>query len=72
MMDRDTSEVATAIWERVIQRRVIDWDLVEMGLRGTDSRGIIILGRSTGRSALCLGGQDGRTAAYGRGYTRLH
>lgn len=48
MMDRDSSEVATAIWERVIQRRVIDWDLVEMGLTGTDSRGIIILGRGTG------------------------
>lgn len=48
MMDWDSSEVVAAIWEGVIHRRVIDRDLVEMGLTGTDSRSAVILGHSRG------------------------
>lgn len=69
-MDWDSSEVAAAIWEHAIQRRVIDWDLVEVGLTGTDSHGHHHSGSQQGRFALSLGGQGGRTASYGQGCIR--
>ena len=62
-MDWDGSEVVAAIWEGVIHRRVIDRDLAEKGLTGTDSRSAVILGHSRGGFTRHPGGRDGRTAA---------
>lgn len=48
MMDGCSSEAVAAMWERAIHSGLIDRDLLEMGLTGSDGYNIIILGHSAG------------------------
>lgn len=47
-MDGCSSEAVAAMWERAIHSGLIDRDLLEMGVTGTDGYNIIILGHSAG------------------------